>query len=61
MSDFAYQKVGHPLMDVPLPKYICKVRSFLEQSLAILILLKTMIIFNNTSYDLVLISADLLL
>ena len=38
-----------------------EVRSFLEHSYAILSSIKIMIIFNNTSADFVLISADVLL
>ena len=40
------------------PAYLPKVRSFLEHSFAILSSFKIVIIFNNTSADLVLISAD---
>ena len=42
------------------PAYLPKVRSFLEHSFAILSSFKIVIIFNNTSADFVLISADVL-
>ena len=41
--------------------WIVKVRSFQEQSYTILFSLKTMTIFNHTSADFVLMSADVLL
>ena len=50
-------------LQVPFIYYVitCKVRSFLEHSCAILSSFKIVIIFNNTSADFVLISADVIL
>ena len=44
-----------------LIKFLSKVRSFWEHSFVVLSSIRIMIIFNNTSADFVLISADVLL